>query len=83
MSPSQQPHPEEARHRDHAAGGSCLRSRPALRGSTGSPRQACSKRHVNMTISLAFLAPSLVKAASTAARDRRRPRRWMVCPTWN
>jgi site-specific DNA recombinase len=26
-------------------------------------RQACSKRHVNMTISLAFLAPSLVKAA--------------------
>jgi site-specific DNA recombinase len=26
-------------------------------------REACSKRHVNMTISLAFLAPSLVKAA--------------------
>jgi site-specific DNA recombinase len=26
-------------------------------------QQACSKRHVNMTISLAFLAPSLVKAA--------------------
>jgi hypothetical protein len=26
-------------------------------------RDACSKRHVNMTISLAFLAPSLVKAA--------------------
>jgi site-specific DNA recombinase len=26
-------------------------------------RQACSKRHVNMTISLAFLAPSPVKAA--------------------
>jgi site-specific DNA recombinase len=26
-------------------------------------RQGCSKRHVNMTISLAFLAPSLVKAA--------------------
>ena len=26
-------------------------------------RQACSKRHVSMTISLAFLAPSLVKAA--------------------
>jgi site-specific DNA recombinase len=27
-------------------------------------REACSKRHVNMTISLAFLAPSLVKAAA-------------------
>jgi site-specific DNA recombinase len=27
------------------------------------PREACSKRHVSMTISLAFLAPSLVKAA--------------------
>jgi site-specific DNA recombinase len=26
-------------------------------------REACSKRHVNMTISLAFLSPSLVKAA--------------------
>jgi hypothetical protein len=26
-------------------------------------REACSKRHVNMTISHAFLAPSLVKAA--------------------
>ena len=26
-------------------------------------REACSKRHVQMTISLAFLAPSLVKAA--------------------
>ena len=26
-------------------------------------REACSKRHVNMTISLAFLAPSLVRAA--------------------
>jgi site-specific DNA recombinase len=26
-------------------------------------RQACGKRHVSMTISLAFLAPSLVKAA--------------------
>jgi site-specific DNA recombinase len=26
-------------------------------------REACSKRHVNMTISLAFLAPSLVMAA--------------------
>jgi site-specific DNA recombinase len=26
-------------------------------------REACSKRHVNMTISLAFLTPSLVKAA--------------------
>jgi hypothetical protein len=26
-------------------------------------REACSKRHVNMAISLAFLAPSLVKAA--------------------
>jgi site-specific DNA recombinase len=26
-------------------------------------REACSKRHVSMTISLAFLAPSLVKAA--------------------
>ena len=26
-------------------------------------RQACSKRHVNLTISLAFLAPSLVMAA--------------------
>jgi site-specific DNA recombinase len=26
-------------------------------------RQACSKRHVNMSISLAFLAPSLVQAA--------------------
>jgi site-specific DNA recombinase len=26
-------------------------------------REACSKRHVNMTISLAFLAPNLVKAA--------------------
>jgi site-specific DNA recombinase len=26
-------------------------------------RQACSKRHVSMTISLAFLAASLVKAA--------------------
>ena len=26
-------------------------------------REACSKRHVNMTISLAFIAPSLVKAA--------------------
>ena len=26
-------------------------------------RAACSKRHVNMTISLAFLAPSLIKAA--------------------
>jgi site-specific DNA recombinase len=25
-------------------------------------REACSKRHANMTISLAFLAPSLVKA---------------------
>jgi site-specific DNA recombinase len=27
-------------------------------------REACSKRHVNMTISLAFLAPGLVKAAA-------------------
>jgi site-specific DNA recombinase len=26
-------------------------------------REACSRRHVHMTISLAFLAPSLVKAA--------------------
>jgi site-specific DNA recombinase len=26
-------------------------------------REACSKRHVSMNISLAFLAPSLVKAA--------------------
>jgi len=26
-------------------------------------REECSKRHVNMTLSLAFLAPSLVKAA--------------------
>jgi site-specific DNA recombinase len=26
-------------------------------------RERCSVRHVNMTISLAFLAPSLVKAA--------------------
>jgi hypothetical protein len=26
-------------------------------------REGCSPRHVNMTISLAFLAPSLVKAA--------------------
>src|SRR5262249_59007323 len=26
-------------------------------------RENCSKRHVNMTLSLAFLAPSLVKAA--------------------
>jgi site-specific DNA recombinase len=26
-------------------------------------REACSKRHVNMTISLAFLAPNLIKAA--------------------
>ena len=26
-------------------------------------REACSKRHVSMTISLAFLAPNLVKAA--------------------
>jgi hypothetical protein len=26
-------------------------------------REACSKRHINMTISLAFLAPSLIKAA--------------------
>src|SRR5271154_3180215 len=26
-------------------------------------REACSKRHVNMTISLAFLAPGLIKAA--------------------
>ncbi len=26
-------------------------------------REQCSKRHVNMTLSLAFLAPSLVKAA--------------------
>ncbi len=26
-------------------------------------REACSKRHVNMTISLAFLAASLTKAA--------------------
>jgi site-specific DNA recombinase len=26
-------------------------------------REACSKRHVHMTISLAFLAPSLVKVA--------------------
>jgi len=26
-------------------------------------RQACSTRHVNMTISLAFLAPDLIKAA--------------------
>ena len=26
-------------------------------------REGCSKRHVNMTISLAFLAPSLIKAA--------------------
>jgi site-specific DNA recombinase len=26
-------------------------------------REACSKRHVNMTISLSFLAPALVKAA--------------------
>ena len=26
-------------------------------------REGCSKRHVNMTISLSFLAPSLVKAA--------------------
>jgi site-specific DNA recombinase len=26
-------------------------------------REACSKRHVNMTISLAFLAPNLLQAA--------------------
>ena len=29
-------------------------------------REACSRRHVHMTISLAFLAPSLVKAAVEA-----------------
>jgi site-specific DNA recombinase len=28
-----------------------------------SKRETCSKRHVHMTISLAFLSPSLVKAA--------------------
>jgi site-specific DNA recombinase len=33
-------------------------------------REACSKRHVHMTISLAFLAPSLIKAAV----DGRMPR---------
>jgi site-specific DNA recombinase len=32
-------------------------------------REACSKRHVNMTISLAFLAPNLI----TAAVDGRLP----------
>jgi site-specific DNA recombinase len=33
-------------------------------------REACSKRHVNMTISLAFLAPSLVKAAAEGRLPR-------------
>jgi site-specific DNA recombinase len=34
-----------------------------LRPLAAAAREACSKRHVSMTISLAFLAPSLVKAA--------------------
>jgi site-specific DNA recombinase len=34
-------------------------------------REACSKRHINMTISLAFLAPR--RRRPTATRDRRRP----------
>jgi site-specific DNA recombinase len=32
-------------------------------------REGCNKRHVNMTISLAFLAPSLVKAAAHNVRS--------------
>jgi site-specific DNA recombinase len=34
-----------------------------LRPLAAAAREACSKRHVSMTISLAFLAPRLVKAA--------------------
>jgi site-specific DNA recombinase len=33
-------------------------------------REACSKRHIHMTISLAFLAPSLVKAAAEGRLPR-------------
>jgi len=32
-------------------------------GSTAGQREACSKRHVMMMISLSFLAPDLVRAA--------------------
>ena len=34
--------------------------------------EKCSVRHVNMTISLAFLAPNLIKAAIDSARPRSR-----------
>ena len=45
-------------------GSGCPKSRPVSRRSTASPPgRRRSKRHVSMTISLAFLAPSLVKAA--------------------
>ena len=36
---------------------------PAARAETIAKREGCSARKVNMTISLAFLAPDLVKAA--------------------
>jgi hypothetical protein len=38
-----------------------------LRSLAAAAREACSTRHVSMTISLAFLAPSLVKAARQRA----------------
>jgi hypothetical protein len=69
--------------RSHAADGSCLRSRPALRGSTGSPRQACSKRHVNMTISLAFLAPSPRQGRVDCRTGSASPTPVDGMPTWN
>jgi hypothetical protein len=45
--------------------GTCARTddHHHLRPLTAAAREACSKRHLSMTISLAFLAPSLVKAA--------------------
>jgi hypothetical protein len=42
-------------------------------GESIAKRERCSVRQVNMTISLAFLAPDLVKAAIEATRHRRHP----------
>jgi hypothetical protein len=44
-------------------------------------RQKCSVRQVNMTISLAFLAPDLVKAAVEGRLPRRRRCTWSIDAT--
>jgi site-specific DNA recombinase len=58
-------HPGKARHRNCARGRQWLSEIEAGAATIDgiASRQACSERHVSMTISLGFLAPRLVKAA--------------------